>query len=184
MKYSITKNGVPLDKSLYTIDEKTKTFSTLENGLVLDFSDENYCTFKTSYGCTFNTGFGCTFNTGFGCTFNTGFGCTFKTSSDCTFKTGPSCTFDTSFGCTFNTGSDCTFKTSFSCTFNTGFDCVLVRRDIYEVLELKERVKIKLNGCGVKGFTLIDTPKETIKIGENTYLKEEVENALKNIKSV
>ena len=28
MTYSITKNGVPLDKSLYTIDEKTKTFSS------------------------------------------------------------------------------------------------------------------------------------------------------------
>ena len=136
MKYSITKNGVPLDKSLYTMDEETKTFSTNESGLVLDFRNVDYCTFNTGFDCTFNTG----------------------------------------FDCTFNTGSNC--------TFNTGSDCVVVRRDIYEVIELKEGVKIKLKGLCIKGFTLVDTPKETITIGGVTYLKEEVENALKDIKSV
>jgi hypothetical protein len=35
MTYSITQCGKPLDKSLYTIDEKTKTFSTNENGVGL-----------------------------------------------------------------------------------------------------------------------------------------------------
>ena len=35
MNYSITQNGKPLDKSKYTIDEKTKTFSSNENNLVL-----------------------------------------------------------------------------------------------------------------------------------------------------
>ena len=92
MKYSITKNGVPLNKSLYTMDEETKTFSTNESGLVLDFRNEDNCTFKT--------------------------------------------------------GS--------SCTFNTGFECVVVRRDIYEVIELKEGVKIKLKGLCIKGFTEIE----------------------------
>ena len=108
MNYSITKNGKPLDKKLYTFDEETKTFSSNENNLVLDFSDIE--------GCTFDTGFGCTFKTGFGCTFKTGFDCTFKTS----------------------------------------YDCVVVRRDIYEVIELKENQKIKLNGYVIKGFTILD----------------------------
>ena len=89
--YSVTKNGKPLDKSLYTINEKTKTFSSNESGLVLDFSDE--------YGWVFNTGSSCTFNTGSSCTFKTSFGCTFETKSDCTFKTGYSCTFKTGSGC-------------------------------------------------------------------------------------
>ena len=160
MKYSITKNGVPLDKSLYTMDEETKTFSTNESGLVLDFRNVDYCTFKT------------------------GSDCTFKTNSYCTFNTGSDCTFNTGLDCTFNTGSDCTFNTGSDCTFNTGSDCVVVRRDIYEVIELKEGVKIKLKGLCIKGFTLVDTPKETITIGGVTYLKEEVENALKDIKSV
>ena len=108
MKYSITQNGTPLDKKLYTLDEETKTFSSSENNLVLDFGSESYCTFKT------------------------GSGCTFKTDSDCTFKTG------------------------YDCTFKTGYDCVVVRRDVYEVIELKENVKIKLNEYSIKGYTKVE----------------------------
>ena len=67
MKYSITKDGIPLDKSLYTLDEETKTFSSTVDGLVLDFSGEDSWTFKTSFCCTFKTSYGCTFDTGYGC---------------------------------------------------------------------------------------------------------------------
>jgi len=130
-KFSVTKNGKPLDPSLYTWDEKTATFSTNEDGLVLDFSNYSDCTFKTGWGCTFKTGSGCTFDTGSDCTFKTGWGCTFKTgsdctfdtSSDCTFKTGWGCTFKTAWGCTFDTGWGCTFDTGSGCTFDTGSDC-------------------------------------------------------------
>ena len=83
MNYSITKNGKPLDKKLYTIDEKTKTFSSNESGLVLDFSNE--------YGWA----------------------------------------------------------------FDTGSNCVVVRRDIFEVIELEEGEKIKLNYYGVKGYKVL-----------------------------
>ena len=100
MKYSITQNGTPLDKKLYTLDEETKTFSSSENNLVLDFGSES--------------------------------------------------------GCTFDTGSDCTFDTGFGCTFKTGSDCVVVRRDVYEVIELKENVKIKLNEYSIKGYTKVE----------------------------
>ena len=148
MKYSITQNGTPLDKKLYTLDEETKTFSSNENNLVLDFGSEYDCTFKTGFGCTFKTGSRCTFDTGFGCTFKTGYDCTFKTGSRCTFDTGSDCTFDTGFGCTFKTGSSCTFK--------TGSGCVVVRRDVYEVIELKENVKIKLNEYSIKGYTKVE----------------------------
>jgi hypothetical protein len=51
---------------------------------------------------------------------------------------------------------DCTFKTWFDCTFKTGSGCVVVRRDIYEVIELKENQKIKLHDYSVKGFDILN----------------------------
>ena len=73
--FSVTKNGKELDKSLYTWDENSKTFSTCENGLVLDFISVNGCTFKTGFGCTFKTDDCCTFDVDDGCTFKTGEEC-------------------------------------------------------------------------------------------------------------
>ena len=105
--FSITKDGKKLSKDLYTRDEKTKTLSTNECWLVLDFSDCSDCTFYTSYGCTFDT------------------------SSNCTFK--------------------------------TGYYCVVVRRDIYEVVELEENKTIKLNWYLIKWYTNIGET-HTIKI--------------------
>jgi len=67
LSFLITKNGKELDKSLYTWDEETRTFSTDENNLVLDFSNIDSCTFKTGHSCTFNTGSNCTFNTNSNC---------------------------------------------------------------------------------------------------------------------
>ncbi len=87
-QFSVTQNDKPLAKSKYKWDEKTRTFSTDENYLVIDFGCE--------VEITFNTGFHCTFKTGSECTFNTGSDCTFKTGPSCTFKTGDSC-FTTRF---------------------------------------------------------------------------------------
>jgi len=166
--YSISQYGKPLDKSKYTIDEYTKTFSSDENDLVLDFHNLDNCTFKTGSCCTFKAGSCCTFKAGSYCTFKAGSYCTFNTGSNCTFDTGSDCTFDTWSYCTFKAGSDCTFKTwsnctfktGNDCTFKTGNDCVVVRRDIYEVIELTENKKIKLNGYGIKGFTDMEDKEE------------------------
>jgi len=116
-RFSITKNGNPLDESLYTIDIENREFSSREDDLVLDFNGWIEFTFKTGDGCTFSTGGGCTFKTGYSCNFYTGSGCTFITENNCTFNTGESCTFNTSSYCTFNTESSCTFDTSGLCTF-------------------------------------------------------------------
>jgi len=86
----VLKNGEPLALHLFEWDEKTNTFNSKENGLVLDFKGVNNCTFDTGSDCTFKTGSNCTFNTG----------------SDCTFKTSSNCTFDTGYYCTFNTGKN------------------------------------------------------------------------------
>ena len=135
----VLKDGKPLALAKFEWDPRTKTFSSKQPWLVLDFSGISGITFNTShdcifwadYGCTFNTVSGCTFNTLDKCTFDTGSYCIFKTGSHCTFKTGYyctfkacyACTFHTCFGCTFNTDSGCTFDTDFGCTFNTGSDC-------------------------------------------------------------
>ena len=142
----VLQNGKPLDLNKFEWDEKTNTFSSNEDNLVLDFSGMNYCTFNTGYNCTFNTGSDCIFDTGSDCTFNTGFDCTFNTCSDCTF----------------NTGSYCTFNTGSNCTFNTGSECVVVRRDVYEVIELEEGKKIKLNDYGIEGYTEVNNKKSEL----------------------
>jgi len=93
--FNITRYGKQLDESLYVIDLAKKTFTTNENSLVLDFTNEfdelDEWTFKTGSYCTFKTGSYCTFNTGNGCTFDTGSYCTFDTGVDCTFDTGICC---------------------------------------------------------------------------------------------
>ena len=83
--------------------------------------------------------------------------CTFTTGSDCIFNTGHSCTFKTGSYCTFNTGSYCIFNAGSSCTFQTGEQCVVVRRDMYEVIELVEGQRIKLNDFRIPGFSVITT---------------------------
>ena len=123
----VLQNGKPLDLNKFEWDEKTNTFSSSEDNLVLDF--------RWIDGCTFNTGY------------------------NCTFDTGSNCTFDTGSDCTFNTGHNCTFDTSSDCTFNTGSKCAVVRRDIYEVIELEEGKEIKLNSYGVSGYTEVNSKK-------------------------
>jgi hypothetical protein len=183
-KFSVTRSGKALDPSLYTWDEKTKTFSSNENGLVLDFTGVNRVTFNTGSDCIFKTGSDCTFDTGYYCTFKTGSDCTFKTGSSCTFKTGSSCTFKTSYYCTFKTGSDCTFDTGYDCTFDTGSyctfntssyctfktdfkctfivrdNCFVTRFDVKGVTEIPTGKKIQLNGYEIAGYTVIEEKKE------------------------
>ena len=152
----VLQEGKRLALNKFNWCEDTKTFSSKENNLALDFKDIWGVTFKAGSYCTFKAGSYCTFKTGSDCTFDTGSGCTFKTWSDCTFDTGSGCTFDTWSGCTFKTGSGCTFKTGSGCTFNTRNRSVIIRRDVYEVIEIPEGKIIKLNGYKVKGYKIMD----------------------------
>jgi hypothetical protein len=187
--FSVTKCGIPLDPSLYTWDEKTKTFSSKEYGLVLDFAGITGVTFNTGYNCTFYTGNSCTFKTGSSCTFNAGSNCAFKTGADCTFDTGYRCTFITGHSCTFKTGHDCafktsshcTFKTSSKCTFEVGENCCLIRYDVKGVTEIPTGKKIQLNDYGISGYTIVEEKKEVptcngkvVEIDEKKYKLVEV----------
>jgi hypothetical protein len=135
----VLQNGKPLDLDKFSCDETTRTFSTTESNLVLDFDGIDFCTFITGWGSTFRTGYRCNFITG----------------SDCNFITGRGCTFRTGHFCTFRTGSDCNFITGSSCTFKTGINCVCIRKDVFEFFEIPVDIKIKLNNCGVKGFKIL-----------------------------
>jgi hypothetical protein len=143
----VLQNGKPLSLDKFEWDEKTDTFSSNEDDLVLDFAGISSCTFKTGWNCTFKTGRYCKFDTGDGCKFDTGDGCK----------------FDTGYGCKFDTGWYCTFDTGNGCTFKTGKECVVVRRDVYEVIEIPEGKKIRLNEYGVKGYkVLVKKPKKVV----------------------
>ena len=152
----VLQRGKPIGLDKFNWCDKTNTFTTDESNLVLDFNNIDGITFKTGVFCTFKTGHGCTFKTGHGCTFKTWYGCTFDTWHGCTFKTGALCTFKTGALCTFDTGYGCTFDTWHACTFKTGKECVVIRRDVYEVIELKECQTIKLNHFTTKGFTILN----------------------------
>jgi hypothetical protein len=161
-KFSVTKNGKALNKSKYTWNEKTKTFSTTEYNLVIDFTGVNNVTFRTGSYCVFKTGDNCTFDTGNNCTFKTG--------SDCTFKTG--------VRCTFNTGALCTFDTGYSCTFNTGENCVAIRYDVKGIIKIPEGKTIKFNTTEVSGYKVIEKHIITID-GKEIELSEESYQNLK-----
>ena len=160
----VLKDGKPLDLDLFLWDENTRTFSSNENRLVLKFNDLDNCTFKTGNDCTFVTGSYCTFNTRAGCTFDTGIRCTFNTGSDCTFKTGSNCIFDVYSNCIFNTSSN----------------CVTIRRDIFEVILLKENIETRTCPNKVEGYTYKKDDKYLYsKDEENEYII--VDNILSKI---
>jgi len=182
MNFTVTKNGKPLDEKFYTWDENSRTLSTTQNDLVLDFSKTGpECTFDTGSNCTFKTGYDCTFKTGSYCTFNTRSDCTFDTCDDCTFDTGSGCTFDTCSSCTFKTGPGCTFNVSYSCTFDISYSCVIVRRDVFEVIQPEKGKIIKINERNKLGFSFLSDIKITVNGKDVILSNETIENIKKQI---
>ncbi len=173
----VLQNGEQLALDKFEWDEKAEVFSTTESNLVLDFKDVNCVTFTTGSDCTFTTGSYCTFTTGYQCVITTGYQCVITTGSDCVITTGHDCTFTTGFHCVITTGSDC--------VITTGFSCVVIRRDVYEVIELKEGVKIMLNGSGIKGYKEIPDESEDVEIivdGKTTIISRKSAIALGLVK--
>ena len=93
MSISITRNGKPLNNSLYVLDEKTKTLSTKENNLVINCNDG--WTIKTGSECSIKTRYECSIKTGRNSTIKTGNDCSIKTESECTIETGNECLIKT-----------------------------------------------------------------------------------------
>lgn len=164
----VFQNGKLLELSRFTWDKNARVFSTTECGLIIYFIGIDHvtfktganCTFKASWNCIFNTGPNCTFYTNSNCVFKTGPNCVFNTGSICTFDTDSECTFKTGSGCVFNTGPNCVFNTNFNCIFNTGPNCVfktsgksvVIRNDIFEIIELLPNIIIQLAPDKIPGY--------------------------------
>ena len=56
----VLQNGKPLSLDKFEWDEKTNTFSSDEDNLILDFKEINNCIFKTGSYCTIKAGNDCT----------------------------------------------------------------------------------------------------------------------------
>ena len=74
------------------------------------------------------------------------------------------CTINCESFCTINCGYYCTINCRYYCTINPkGDECVVVRRDVYEIIEIPEGKKIRLNEYGVKGYkVLVKKPKKVV----------------------
>jgi hypothetical protein len=81
--YKIGQKGKLLDKSLYTIDNDQRIFTTTENNLTVNFKNLKGWTFRTGNNCKFKTGNFCTFYVGDDCKFSTWSGCVFIPGDDC-----------------------------------------------------------------------------------------------------
>jgi hypothetical protein len=145
----VLQNGKPLDLDKFNWCELTRTFTSLEDDLVLDFASVvncniitggcctvktggcctvttgGCCTVTTRYGCTVTTGYGSTVTTGYGCTVTTGDYSTVTTGNRCTVTTGNRCTVTTEGGCTVTTGDYCTVTTGYDCTVTTEGGCTV-----------------------------------------------------------
>ena len=120
----VLQNGKPLSLDKFEWDEKTKTFSSNENDLVLDFKGVDNLTINCRNYCTINCESFCTINCGYYCTINCRYYCTINPKGD---------------------------------------ECVVVRRDVYEIIEIPEGKKIRLNEYGVKGYkVLVKKPKKVV----------------------
>ncbi len=87
----VLQHGKPLDLDKFNWCEETKTFSSSENNLVIDFNGEDYCTLTTGNNCIFTTSSGCTFKTGDYCTFDTSISPQFAITNDEVIKIARVC---------------------------------------------------------------------------------------------
>jgi len=182
----VLQNGKPLDLDKFSWNEKTKTFSSSEDYLVLDFREINNCIIEVGSCCTVDNyiGIGCTISAGhnsviqtgtacniktgsfsniqvrFGCKVSSGNNCTIHIISDCIVNTKSYCVIRAGYDCTINTSHDCIIRARANCKIKSGSNCVVVRSDIHEVIKPEEDRKIKLNGIVEEGFTYLNEKKE------------------------
>ena len=142
MKIVILKNGQIVDSRKYDWNSETKTFSSNEDELVLDFGSLENVTIKVRNSCTINCGYYCTINCGYYCTINCGYYCTIKCGYYCTINSGNYCTI--------NSGYSCTIRTYWNTEIVAGKNCILnyIYDGICECYKLEEKKKYKILKSG------------------------------------
>ncbi len=126
MQIVVLKNGQIVDSGKYDWNENTKTFSSEEDGLVLDFGSMENVTIKVRNFCTIKCG------------------------NFCTIKCGSYCTIKCGYSCTINSGDDCTIRTYWNTEIVAGKNCILnyIYDEICECYKLEEKKKYKILESG------------------------------------
>lgn len=116
MSYTITQNGDPLSASLYTVDEENKIFTTLEDNLLVDFTDLSGWCFHMD-GCSW-------------CTILADDYCHVKAGHHNTIVAGVSSCFQCGWATSYTTGPSCCFHSrGHENTFDVGDDCIINCKD-------------------------------------------------------
>lgn len=147
----VLKDGKPLALKEFTWDERTNTFSSYLDGLVIDFSDVTMASIKCAWDCTIKCGSYCTIACGsycivtcdWRCTIACRSNCTIACSNDCTTTCGNDCivtccgycTITCAWNCIITCDNDCTITCDWGCTITCGNDCTIVRHYPFEVIQ-------------------------------------------------
>ena len=147
MNIVVSNNGEIVSSGKYDWNTNTKTFSSNEDGLVLDFGSlenvtikvRNSCTINSDSYCTINSGYSCTINSGYSCTINSGFICTINSGSVCTIKCGDYCTIRTYWNTIIFPQKNCGIHYCYE-DFNTVEK--LIENEFQQILENGELIKL------------------------------------------
>lgn len=174
----VLQNGEVLDLDLFSWDDKTNTFSSNEDYLVIEFNDYYNATVKTGSNATVTTGYDSTVTTGYYSTVTTGYNSTVKTRGYSTVKTGYYSTVKTGFNSTVTTGFNSTVKTGYESTVKTGdnstvtaYDTCYINTEDTEgcILVLRDEDNTKVcnlseyNSAKLTRFTMNDVIEKEIK---------------------
>ena len=125
--------------------------------MILDFSYNNNVTIKTGHHSNIIAGAESIINTGSYSTIRTGYNSTITTGCYSTINTESSCTIVTSHCCGITTSYSCAIHSSYGSTIYTSHSCAVIRRDIFEIIALKEDENyIIINGWGVSGYDHVE----------------------------
>jgi len=127
---------------------------TIKAGMECIIFAGSSCNIKTSHECNIHTSHSNIIGTANRCNIFVGDDCTIRTGENCHIDAGDDCNIDTGYECYITVGDDVVVKASWGSTIKGGKNCLVIRRDVYEVIELVEGQTIKLNSYGVKGFTV------------------------------
>jgi hypothetical protein len=152
MKFTVSKNGKPFTD--YTWDEKTKTFSSDANGLVIDMSELSRVTIKCGWHSTI------------------------KCKGYSTIKCKGYSTMRCGYGSTIKCGGNSTIKCEGNSTITAdGEFIVVIRWDCEDFYRLDSQT-IKTNEYGVVGYEAVDEKKIITIDGKDIELSKESYEAL------
>ena len=153
----VLQGGKPLHESKFMWDESTKTFSSNEDNLVIDFNGIHYATIKCGYSATIDCGDYATIDCGESATIDCGDSATINCGRSATIKCGHYATIDCGSYATINCGS--------YATINCGEESVIIRRDVFEVIT-NPTTPIKICPYGIAGHLTQDESGKWMKDGE------------------